>query len=996
MATNMDDVTAVFARFNIRSVEDIIRLPDMKSVLMLMRKLGLTTTGIRRHQDAERVLLTYWREHIIQKRQRENGFKQALSDDIKNRRILSDKYDEVVEYYKKLPEQHRRDLDQFFKGIVETVKTKKGELASSDCAILVAGETSAGKSSFINLLLGKDLLPTSDLQCTTSICEIRYSQSGKKYAVLHHRSIDKQKRRPETIDLEHDKGIDVLSKVVIELDGETDESPYSRVEIFWPIDTLESGIVIVDTPGIGASRQLSKRVERFLSKSFGFIYIINSSNAGGIQKGRLKDFLRLVTTSVDEDFNPRATMFVCNKWDTVPESDQGDVYKNTIAQLKRCYPTVRLDQIFRLSTSEALKAMKYAGSTTTEHALILKGLERLLPSSLKNQIASHYGWISQVLKRSHYSLKVAKLMDAKGLEEKEQLQRRLMTQMDRLERDAKFTLDSMRKEVKEELESLHRQIVRLLSRTDILSNLCKRNVKECPSAENWKKVVKKAEDEISAKLVEEVNKYDDQNGLVKHLKDKIVKKFKRDFQIMEDQMRDVEVVLLPGDKRAVSDFHKSMKRPAPVKNVFQKAGKNQGGKPNDLKQIGNAVACAGSLNTKSKDIRGIFKSYSKRDPVKTMEDATILFIKSIIDGNLLRAKLDLFLSRYIKGIDDIAKMIPDLLKADRILMDTLKNEMKENKGLLSNIYPELLRDITKKQGQLDMFYIRCIMESDFRMRELEVDKSRSLGSGTFADVFMGTLKPPGEVATKVAVKINKETINAFNVSDLLLEDRTLRDLKHKNIVTYFGSVLSETEKSQIKWIMLLECCKGTLKDVFLEESFGNPGKLGNRRNEQLHAMRNMCRYVVELCHGLQYLHGKDLVHRDLKLENVLVSLDGTVKLTDVGLTKGAQMISGTIAGSPVYMAPEVLVTHDIYDHKADIYSLAIMLWEMWYGMDAAIHIQHYIHKSLQESVGGGLRPNMSIQHRPPDDWISVIERCWAKDPSARMEAAAVGSFFEKF
>ncbi|XP_069125049.1 uncharacterized protein [Argopecten irradians] len=998
MATNSLKSVTGRDRYEVTCVDDILRIPDMKTARELMKEWNIETRGVKNKDEAVQRLIGVWKNNsqAIQK-QRENGFKQALNDANKNRRFLSEKYDETVEYYKKLPDQHRRDLDQFFKGIVDTVKQKKNELVKSDCTILVAGETSAGKSSFINLLLGTDLLPTSDLQCTSTICEIRYSQDGKRYAVLHHRSVDRQKRRPENIDLEHGDGVEILSKVIKKVDEDTEESPYSRVEIFWPIDILESGIVIVDTPGIGASRQLSKSVERFLSKSFGFIYIINSSNAGGVQKGRLKDFLQLVTSSVDEDFNPRATMFVCNKWDTVPDCDRKDVYANTIVQLKRCYSNVRPDQIYRLSTAEALKAMTYADTTTTDHEEVLKGLERLLPASLKNQIASHYGWISQVMKRSHYSLKVAKLMNAKGLEENQQLQKKLETQMDRLDRDAKFTLDSMKKEVKEELENLYDKICRLLNGTDVQSRICRWESDDCPRVENWKKVVKEAESRIAKRVASEVNLYDDQRSLVRHLKDKIVKKFKRDFQIMEDQMRDVEVVLLPGDKRAVSDFHKSIKRPAPVKNVFQKAGKTQGDKPSDdLKRIGGAVACAGLLNTKSKDIRGIFRSYGKNDPRKSMEDASMLFIHSITSGRALKVKLDLFLSKYTKGIDDIAKMIPDLLKADRILMETLRNEVKENKGLLSNIYPELLRDITRKQGLLDMFYVRSVMESDFRARELDIDRSRSLGSGTFADVYRGNLIPSGEKATRVAVKINKESLNHHNVSDLLLEDRTLRDLKHKNIVTYFGSVLTQNQKSQITWIMLLEYCQGTMKDVFLDESFKNPGKLGNRREEQHKAMKNMAQYVVELCHGLQYLHGKDLVHRDLKLENVLVSLDGSVKLTDVGLTKGAQEISGTKAGSPVYMAPEVLVTRDIYDHKADIYSLAIMLWEMWYGVDAADHIQYRIHGTLEKSVvEEGLRPELSIQHRMPDDWTSVVKRCWSKEPPERMEAASIGNFFEQ-
>lgn len=225
----------------------------------------------------------------------------------------------------------------------------------------------------------------------------------------------------------------------------------------------------------------------------------------------------------------------------------------------------------------------------------------------------------------------------------------------------------------------------------------------------------------------------------------------------------------------MADFHKSMKRPAPAKNIFKKADKKGGTKTtDDLNRIGGAAAYAGSLNTKSKDVRSIFKSYKKGDPRKIMENATIIFIGSIMQGDVLKSKLNMFLGKYIKGIDDIGKMIPDLIKADRQLMETLHVEVRENKGNIAEIYPELIRESSKRQGLLDMYYIKNLMQFDFRVRDLDVDKSRSLGCGSFANVYFGHLKPPGEEETQVAVKINKLCITATNVSDVLLEDQTMR------------------------------------------------------------------------------------------------------------------------------------------------------------------------------------------------------------------------------
>ena len=60
---------------------------------------------------------------------------------------------------------------------------------------------------------------------------------------------------------------------------------------------LQEGIVIVDTPGIGGGGKMSKYAERYLSKSYGFIYVINSANAGGVQKGRVRNEPRDVISS---------------------------------------------------------------------------------------------------------------------------------------------------------------------------------------------------------------------------------------------------------------------------------------------------------------------------------------------------------------------------------------------------------------------------------------------------------------------------------------------------------------------------------------------------------------------------------------------------------------------------------------------------------------------------------------------------------------------------
>lgn len=152
------------------------------------------------------------------------------------------------------------------------------------------------------------------------------------------------------------------------------------------------------------------------------------------------------------------------------------------------------------------------------------------------------------------------------------------------------------------------------------------------------------------------------------------------------------------------------------------------------------------------------------------------------------------------------------------------------------------------------------------------------------------------------------------------EARTLAKLTHPNIVSVF-----EFGNVNDTYYFLMEFVDGsTLRDV-----------VESRQLDPKHALA----VVPHLCDALQYAHDKGVVHRDIKPDNILMATDGSVKIADFGLSRilgnesQQDLLTGThqVMGTPRYMAPEQFEGSHGVDHRADIYSLGVVLYEMLTG-----------------------------------------------------------------
>ncbi|GAB0200321.1 serine/threonine-protein kinase 10-like [Grus japonensis] len=245
-----------------------------------------------------------------------------------------------------------------------------------------------------------------------------------------------------------------------------------------------------------------------------------------------------------------------------------------------------------------------------------------------------------------------------------------------------------------------------------------------------------------------------------------------------------------------------------------------------------------------------------------------------------------------------------------------------------------------------------------------------LGDGAFGKVFKAQNKVTGMLAAAKVI----DTPSEEELEDYVVEIEILACCDHPNITKLLDALYWNGRL----WILVEFCPGGAVDAAILELEKG-------LTEEQIRAA---CK---QLLLALQYLHGCKIIHRDVKAGNVLLTLDGDVKLADFGVSaKNSSTVQRRVSfiGTPYWMAPEVVQCETSkespYGYKADIWSLGITLIEM-----AEMEPPHHELNPLRVllKIAKSQPPTLRHPKRWSEDFKDFLRKSLEKSPEARWSAS---------
>lgn len=309
------------------------------------------------------------------------------------------------------------------------------------------------------------------------------------------------------------------------------------------------------------------------------------------------------------------------------------------------------------------------------------------------------------------------------------------------------------------------------------------------------------------------------------------------------------------------------------------------------------------------------------------------------------------------------KEIIDEVQQANVGIGQLDLELKENHDIVMNQFESmkaLLMGLNRsaEKPPIDPHHIAPYFELIF---------DKKLGSGSFGQIYLGRWREQVMVIKSIEGDFGEEDRAQF-----IREVQIMSQCRDKHITQFYGASLEPGRAC-----LLMEHMERSSLYQVLENPLPPP------------LQKQM---ALEIAQGLQYLHVRDILHRDLKSANVLVNADNHAKLSDFGLSKTrATSVKTTLRKSEAtrWLAPECFTRGGVYTAQSDIYSYGVILWELVTGKRPYAGATD---AEIPERTIKGKRDTLDGISEP---YASLIKGCWTIDPAKRPTLVHIIQTLEK-
>lgn len=361
---------------------------------------------------------------------------------------------------------------------------------------------------------------------------------------------------------------------------------------------------------------------------------------------------------------------------------------------------------------------------------------------------------------------------------------------------------------------------------------------------------------------------------------------------------------------------------------------------------------------------------------KVISEKSEVYSFGLIVYSIIMNKIPIHENFHIEFNNNNVELDQEIPKFYQELIKKCLSKEPEERPSFSNIIHELESEKVIIDGIDEIKYREYIQkvkqETKYAIKKLDLrnfKKEGEIGSGSFGIIYKIIEKTTGKT---YAAKIPKKIL----FQDFMHEIMILSKLNHSSIIKLHGYCLKDFNQEESQVIIMKYIENGSLEEFLDKERQGIEFEFWDETMKLIN--------IYGIASAISYLHDNDILHLDVKPDNVLLNNFLFPILTDFGLSKSQDEIqrnrsNSQIFGTLFFMAPELFNDDDAYSEKADVYAFAILVYEIItkqvpYNGLSSCYVMYNV-------ANNNLRPE--LDDTVPIAYRELIESCWNQDPEKR-------------